>query len=255
MVGSGPEHRYWPPEEREHIRDAFSKTLGGEFADIELVFMRKNGERFPVIVNPFAIRDGSGEIIYFAATVKDITRRTQMQLSLQQSERRFHSLFESAADAIIIMEGSQIVDCNEQALNLFGVYSLAQLGSRVAFDFFPPTQPNGQDSRAYSIEKLKEARKKVKEFSTDVRDEGFEAWLRRCVVAAPAPSDWTQSADLYAAYLRWIRKFGGNHGDKAISRVEVATHTRFGLLMKSMGLTKKRRPGGHYYPLKLKRKA
>ena len=62
LIGSGPEHRYWPPEEREHIQAAFAKTLRGEFADVELIFMRKDGERFPVLVNPFAIRDSNGAI-------------------------------------------------------------------------------------------------------------------------------------------------------------------------------------------------
>ncbi len=125
LVGSGPEHRYWPPEEREHIQTAFSKTLRGEFADVELIFMRKDGERFPVLVSPFAIRDSNGAIAFYAATVKDISRRVEMQSALQQSEERYRRLFESAADAIVILLGEKIVDCNEKALEVFGVTSIA----------------------------------------------------------------------------------------------------------------------------------
>ncbi len=158
LIGSGPEHRYWPPEEREHIEVAFAKTLRGEFADVELIFMRKSGERFPVLVSPFAIQDCNGAVAFYAATVKDITQRVQMQSALRDSEERYRGLFESAADAIVILQGEKIVDCNEQALDMFGVATIDQLVSRASFDFFPPTQPNGQDSREFSVEKLKAAR-------------------------------------------------------------------------------------------------
>ncbi len=158
LIGSGPAHLYWPPEEREHIRDAFAKTLSGEFNSVELNFMHKDGERFPVIVNPFAIRDESGTTIGFAATVTDITRRIAMQRSLQESEERYRGLFENAGDAIVILQGENVVDYNKRALDMFGVVSPDQMESRTAFDFFPPKQPNGLDSRAYSIEKLKAVR-------------------------------------------------------------------------------------------------
>lgn len=157
LIGSGPEHCYWPPEERENIQAAFTKNLSGDFADVELIFMRKNGERFPVLVNPFAIRDQSGLITFYAATVKDITQRVKLQETLRDSEDRYRRLFESAADAIVILQGEKIFDCNAQALEMFGVASIEQLAARSTFNFFPPKQPDGRDSRTFSIEKLKEA--------------------------------------------------------------------------------------------------
>ena len=63
LIGVGPPHPYWPPEAYEEIEKGFQKTLRGEFSDIELTFMRKNGERFPVIVSPSWVKDKQGNVI------------------------------------------------------------------------------------------------------------------------------------------------------------------------------------------------
>lgn len=83
LIGAGPPHPYWPPEELERIQEAFQRTLKGDSASFELTFMRKGGERFPVIVAPSCVRDGEGRIVRYLATVRDITesRRAQQLLS------------------------------------------------------------------------------------------------------------------------------------------------------------------------------
>ncbi len=66
---------YWPPEEYDNIRTAFEKTLRGEGGEFELIFMRKNGERFPVVVVASTVTNEAGEIVSYVATVSDITER------------------------------------------------------------------------------------------------------------------------------------------------------------------------------------
>ncbi len=164
LIGLGPEHSYWPPEELENIQRLLARAMHGEFAEIELTFMRKGGERFQVVLNPFAIRDGKGTITFFATTVRDISQSLQMQSTLRDSEQRYRGLFENAADAIVILQGEKIIDFNQRALEMFGVASIEQMTSRASFDFFPPLQPNGEDSRKFSIEKLKAAREGKPQF-------------------------------------------------------------------------------------------
>ncbi len=79
LIGVGPPHPYWPPEEYEDINRAFHKTLGHEFDNFELIFMRKTGERFPVIVNLSELRDHYGNITSYFATVKNITDSKKME--------------------------------------------------------------------------------------------------------------------------------------------------------------------------------
>jgi len=160
LIGATPEKTYWPPEERERIQFAFSRTLGGEYPEVELVFRRKNGERFPVIVNPFAIRDQDGAILYYAATVRELTQRVAMEAALRESEARYRALFDSAGDAIFILQDDQVVDCNERALALTG-RSREEMLSSPTIGYFPPTQPNGQDSRHYFAERVEAARRGI----------------------------------------------------------------------------------------------
>ncbi|NQX00493.1 PAS domain S-box protein [bacterium] len=86
LVGSAPPLPYWPPEELGRIQAAHDETLSGNSrSNYELIFMRQNGERFPVIISPFAVKNQLGETINYSATVKDITERKQAELALAES--------------------------------------------------------------------------------------------------------------------------------------------------------------------------
>ncbi len=87
LIGVGPPHPYWPPEKYEEIEKTIGKTLKGEFGGFELTFMRKNGERFPVIVSPSWVKDEQGNVVSYFATVKDITERKQMEEQLIVTDR------------------------------------------------------------------------------------------------------------------------------------------------------------------------
>jgi PAS domain S-box-containing protein len=86
LIGVGPPHPYWPPEEYGKIEEAFDKTLQGDFEDIELTFMRKDGQRFPVIVSPSCTKDKQGNVTSYFATVKDITERKQMEEEIKRTQ-------------------------------------------------------------------------------------------------------------------------------------------------------------------------
>jgi diguanylate cyclase (GGDEF)-like protein/PAS domain S-box-containing protein len=65
--------------------------------------------------------------------------------SLQQSEARFRALFELANDAIFILDGAQIVDCNVRAETLCGLPQKNIIGSTLV-DFSPTKQFDGNGS-------------------------------------------------------------------------------------------------------------
>ena len=84
LIGLRAPFPYWPPEEYENIQMAFQSTLAGESGNFELIFMRKSGERFPVIVSPSAVKDRQGEIISYIATVKNISARNDAENEIKQ---------------------------------------------------------------------------------------------------------------------------------------------------------------------------
>jgi PAS domain S-box-containing protein len=116
LIGSVPPHPYWPPEEYARIQAAFSETLQGHFADFELTFMRKNGERFPVIVSPSAVKNKDGATISFIATVKDITA---LQLLQKQA------LHAQKMQAIGQLTGGIAHDFNNMLASIAGYTDLA----------------------------------------------------------------------------------------------------------------------------------
>ena len=94
LIGVGPPHPYWPQEAHEEIERGFQKTLRGEFSDVELTFMRKNGERFPVIVSPSWVKDKQGNVTNYFATVKDITERKRAEEEKRRLEERSRKVVE-----------------------------------------------------------------------------------------------------------------------------------------------------------------
>jgi PAS domain S-box-containing protein len=103
LIGSGVPYPYWPPEELEDLQKAFKQALNNSMESFELVFMRKNGERFPVIVSPSSITNKNGTIVRYAATVKDISERKKNEEQVRSAERRYKALIENAPDGIVLI--------------------------------------------------------------------------------------------------------------------------------------------------------
>ena len=118
----------------------------------------------------------------------------------------------------------------------------------------PKPEPRKPTPRANFI-KLKAAAKKAQDLRVAVRDDAFDEWVRRCTLDAANPSEWTQAVQLYASYLRRAKAYGWNRADKRLSKRELATETRFGILMRDVGFVKTRRAKGWFYPVRLKQGA
>ncbi len=68
--------------------------------------------------------------------------------ALAASESRYRALFDGANDAILIMSGDRFVDCNTMALTMFGCAEKSQILGHSPWEFSPPVQPDGKDSRS-----------------------------------------------------------------------------------------------------------
>ncbi|MEW6707995.1 MAG: ATP-binding protein [Pseudomonadota bacterium] len=85
---------YWPPEHVEdYRRRQVTRLAGGEETQaaqqgFETVFMRRNGERFPVMIYEAPLVDGHGHHTGWMSTVLDISAQRRIEeLSRQQQER------------------------------------------------------------------------------------------------------------------------------------------------------------------------
>ena len=89
LIGAGVPHPYWPPEERDRIARDLQCCLAGDARARELLFVRKSGERFPVLLTPSVIRDEAGEPICVLALIRDVSAQHDQELALRTSEARY----------------------------------------------------------------------------------------------------------------------------------------------------------------------
>ena len=101
LLAQKPPFKYWAEEGLKEINDAFEKTLKGVEGEYELIFKRKNGERFTALVSPRKAVDGDGND-YFFATVKDITERKRVDEQIRQAAKEWEATFDSITEPVSI---------------------------------------------------------------------------------------------------------------------------------------------------------
>jgi len=97
-------------------------------------------------------RDGQSLI----AVVDEITARKRIENAIAQRELMYRVLFESANDAIFIMDQSTFVKCNDPTLEMFGCERDEIIGKH-PFELSPQYQPDGGDSKRLALERIRKA--------------------------------------------------------------------------------------------------
>jgi two-component system sensor histidine kinase DctS len=94
LVGTVPPMLYWVPEDMENTFAIHRAVMRGEAPTegFELVFRRKNGERFNALVYEAPLIDSEGRHTGWMASVLDVTeRKLAEELSRQQQEKLQHT--------------------------------------------------------------------------------------------------------------------------------------------------------------------
>jgi len=82
---------------------------------------------------------------------------------LRESEKRYRTLFESANDAIFILQNNLFINCNQKALEMFGC-KREEIINQSLYKIFPPTQPDSKNSINKSLEKTEAAFNGIPQF-------------------------------------------------------------------------------------------
>lgn len=121
-------------------------------------------------------------------------------------------------------------------------------------DHTGPSERRDEPKPKMTVSKLQAARRKADQLGEVLRDEAFDDWVRRCLVEAERPDEWSQSRTLYESYLRHVAQYGSSRKARGLSRQVAATETRFGRMMGSV-FPKVRRARGWFYNVRPKRGA
>ncbi|MFD2165912.1 PAS domain S-box protein [Thalassotalea euphylliae] len=87
---------------------------------------------------------------------QEVNDRTK---ALSDSELNFRGLFESSRDALVVLADEKFIDCNEAALNIYGVNSKDELIGVSIKDISPEKQPDGSLSQEKAAERIAQAHK------------------------------------------------------------------------------------------------
>lgn len=146
-------HPYDAPEVLWKLNEV---CASGEKFDMEYRMRHKTGHYVYVHDSGVFQTGDNGRPVQMLGIIQNINARKQAELALAASEQMYRTLFESAQDTILVMDGPTIVDCNPSATALTG-HTREEIIGRTPADFAPQVQTGGADTRQMMERVLRQA--------------------------------------------------------------------------------------------------
>jgi PAS domain S-box-containing protein len=148
-----------PKDQLPKVIDQFMRLANGKIKIAGAIpCLRKDGLIvFADISTSHFTIDNRKHIVGF---FRDVTERKKAEEAMRKSEKRYHDIFESSLDALMLLDKKGFFDCNRASLKMFGYKTIAEFCSKHPGQLSPPTQPDGTPSMQLANKRIGEAYKK-----------------------------------------------------------------------------------------------
>ena len=126
----------------------------------DTILISREGHEHQIDESAAPIKDRSGAISGVVLVFSDVTEKYNFKLALQESEKKYRSLFEHASDTILVIRRHEIIDCNERACDLFRC-SREELIGKCPWELSPARQADGKSSVSKARHMIQLSRKGV----------------------------------------------------------------------------------------------
>ncbi|MHC4109984.1 MAG: PAS domain-containing protein [Planctomycetota bacterium] len=96
------EEGFEPQYRRSTFREEIERE--GRIVSLESTWITRDGKKLHVIENARAVRDEDGKTLYYEGTAENITERKRAEDALRESEKKYKTLFQGAAEGIIVAD-------------------------------------------------------------------------------------------------------------------------------------------------------
>jgi PAS domain S-box-containing protein len=143
------------PEESARVYESSDKEMfmSPGTRTYRSVFRHQSGEVRDVMTSKATYSDVEGRTAGLIGVTVDITDLVRAEEAFRKSDLKFRTLFDSAGDAIFLIEDGLFIDCNEKTLAMFGCGKERIIGAS-PLTFSTPVQADGRDSCEKAEEKI-----------------------------------------------------------------------------------------------------
>lgn len=89
-------------------------------------------------------------------SIRYAIKRKQTEEDVRYSEKKFRTIFESANDSIFLMHKDTFIECNSKTEEIYAC-TREEILQKKPYEFSPPIQPDGRDSKEKALEKINAA--------------------------------------------------------------------------------------------------